>query len=322
MLRFGVIGCGAHAKKTFLPAIDRCVNSRIVAVASREESKAEELAKQFYCDAVVGYEGVLIRDDIDVVYISTPIGLHAEWILKAARSGKHVLCEKTLTTSLVDTIEAVECCRANNVALMEGFAYQYHLQHKVIKELVEEGYLGQPVLFQAWFGFPPHPSKHRYDPLLGGGALLDAGAYTIHSARQFFGREPITVSASLDRGGYEVDVHGSILLDFGEGQTALLAFGFNNMYRNAYSIWGTEGCITTQRAFSLPPDFSPSLILEKQGLRDELSVQPCDHFVRQLDEFCSGIGDANKLEAWSADAIAQARVVDVIQKTQISPRTK
>ena len=312
--RFGAIGCGNITRKAFLPALHATSCAELVAVASRSRDKAREFASQFDCEAVVGYEALLARDDINVVYIATPIALHAKWAVAAAQTGKHVLCEKALATSVEETLHILDACEKHNVAVFEGFMYQFHPQHATVRRVIDEGRIGEPVLFQAWFGFPPlHDDDIRYRPDLGGGALLDAGSYTVHSARRFFGREPVHVHASLDNGDHQVDIHGSALLDFGSGQTAQIAFGFDNVYRNSYMVWGTKGVLTLSRAFSVPPTFVPAMVLQQQDYREERSLEPYDQFVGEIEAFCMGLDDENMRLVWLEDAMRQSRVLESIR---------
>lgn len=314
--RFGIIGCASIARRAFIPALQKSSAAQLVAVASRTRQKANEFAALFDCDAVEGYDTLLAREDIDAVYIATPVGLHAEWALAAARAGKQILCEKTLARNSEETRRVMEMCEASGIAIFEGFAYQFHPQHTMLRRMVEEGQIGRPVLFKAWFGFPPIDSPHRYDPALGGGALLDAGTYTVHAARHFFCREPLRVQAILHHACNLVEIHGSVLLDFGHGQSAHLAFGFDNMYQNTYSIWGTEGVITAKRAFSLPPTFSPVVVTERQNLRKEKYIPPCDYFLEEIEMFVQGSSDPTTRRKWREDALGQAQVLESIRESE------
>jgi len=314
-LRFGVIGCANIARKSFLPALKKSASVDLVAVASRSPKKAKLFASLFNCEAVHGYDNLLNRKDIDTVYIATPIGIHAEWSIASAQAGKHVLCEKTLATNVDETQLIIDTCEKYGVAVFEGFAYQFHPQHAAVHKIVEQGQIGEPVLFQAWFGFPPIKNNHRYDPVLGGGALLDAGTYTIHAARRFFNREPVRIQASLDYKDKLVDIHGSVLLDFGNRQTAFLAFGFDNMYRNSYSIWGTKGMVTLTRAFSIPPIFSPTIILEQQSYREERILPSYDQFLGEVEVFSTGFNDPDKCRRWREDSLSHAQTLEAVRQS-------
>ena len=218
----------------------------------------------------------------DAVYISTPNAVHAETVFLAAKNKKHILCEKSLGINLKEVEEMVQCCKENNVALFEGFMYQFHTQHQFVKKLIQDGEIGIPFHFQASFGFPPiNENDFRYKKELGGGVVLDAGSYPIHSARHFFGKEPISSNAILENEGHEVEIRGTVLLNFGKSRTASLIFGFNNMYQSKYSIWGTKGMITLDRAYAVPSNFNPTCILEKQGFKEVYTLNACDHFIEE-----------------------------------------
>ena len=312
-VKFGVLGCGSIAQKAMLPALAASPKVKLVAVASRSHEKATRCAEEFNCEAVVEYENLLARNDVDAVYISLPVGLHAYWAIEAAKNRKNVLCEKTLASSLQETREIISVCQTSEVALLEGFSYQFHPQHQAVNDIIAAGDIGEPILFQAWLGFPPIDSPHRYDPALGGGALLDAGTYPIHVARRFFNTEPTILSAQLEKSGKDVDIYGSVHLKFNSGQSALVGFGFNFMYRNSYTIWGTEGIVTLSRAFSIPSYLAPTLILERQGCREERQLCAADQFRLEVEAFCEGLNDEVQRLKWSADALNQAIALDKVR---------
>lgn len=315
IVNFGIVGCGYIAKKAFIPALKKTNKAKLVAVASRYIEKAMAYAKEFNCDAVQGYKHLISRSDINAIYIATPPAKHEQLALLAAEHGKQILCEKPLAHNLKSVENIISCCQKNDVAILEGFMYQFHPQHQAVRDLVNEGEIGDPILYQAKFGFPLLlKDNFRYKRDLGGGALLDAGSYAVHSARHFFGSEPLGNSSILDNNNNEVDVHGTVLLNFGKGKTALLAFGFSNFYRNTYSIWGSIGQITLNRAFTIPAELEPKIILEKHNLRKEITLPPYDQFVGEIETFCYGINDNIMSSLWLEDAIAQAKVLDSILK--------
>ena len=150
---------------------------------------------------------------------------------------------------------------------------------------------------------------------MGGGVVLDAGSYTVHSARHFFGKEPISSNAILENEGHEVEIRGTVLLNFGESRTASLIFGFNNMYQSKYSIWGTKGMITLDRAYALPPDFKSTCVLEKQGFKEFYELEACDHFIEEIRFFCDKYSSLNNREVWYNEAINQSKVLNSILLT-------
>jgi dTDP-3,4-didehydro-2,6-dideoxy-alpha-D-glucose 3-reductase len=312
-LRFGIIGCGNIAGKSFIPALLRSEKTVLVSVASRDINKAKLFSEKFFCEVDKDYVTLIEREDIDAVYISTIPSTHEEIIILAAKNGKHVLCEKPLSTNYSSVEKVTRICRDNNVGLLEGYMYQYHSQHKKVVEIINQNHIGIPKQFTANFGFPSLPkSNYRYNPQLGGGACLDAGVYTIHSARHFFKSEPKNVYSTLFINENKVDTHGSALLNFGNGESALLSFGFNYHYRNTYMIWGTEGSITVKRAFSIPDDLSPLILLEKKDSVVEIECEADNQFLNQIDYFSDCIGDASCYELWRNDSMSQFKIVDQI----------
>jgi len=317
-IRFGVIGCGYIVKKALIPALKKSRYAELVAIASRDKNKAKSFSIEFGCNYEKDYETLLSRDDLDAVYIATVPSTHEEIILMSANYDKHILCEKPLTASYNSAKKIVDNCNNRGVRVFEGFMYQFHSQHQKVRDIISSGEIGKPILFQAQFGFPPlDKENYRYRRDLGGGALLDAGSYTIHAARHFFKHDPIDVHSRIYNKGNEVDIHGTVMLDFNEGQTAHLSFGFNNYYQNTYIIWGTDGMLTLKRAFSIPPNINPKIILEKQDYYEEVICKPDDHFVNEIDYFCEAISDNSIRISWNNDSLIQAKLIEKIMKQNL-----
>lgn len=316
MMKFAVVGCGNIARKSVIPAILKSEHCELAVCIHRNADKKAELVAAYGCDFATSLEEALQLYAFDAVYISTPIGLHKESILIAANAGKHILCEKSLVSELEDAHQVVAACSSNGVALFEGFMYQFHTQHQVVRKMIADGAIGKPFHFQAWFGFPPiGANDFRYNKQLGGGALLDAGSYTIHAARHFFDSEPAQVFAVLENEGTEVETRATIMLDFGASRTAHLVCGFNNMYQNKYEIWGTTGKLSLSRAFAVPPNFSSTLVIEQQGQKEEVAMPQCDHFKEELDFFVLHCSDLEQQQIWYKEILNQAITIHKVFKS-------
>ena len=313
-IHFGVIGCGSIAKKGFIPAILKSNNAKLVAVASRNKKNALSFSKFFKCDAEDNYESLINRHDIDAIYIATIPSTHEEIIISAANHGKHILCEKPLTYSYNSAKNIVNHCKKRNVAILEGFMYQFHSQHQIIKKIILDNQIGKPMLFTANFGFPPFDKDNfRNKNELGGGVLLDAGCYTIHAARKFFQREPINIHSIINKNSEGLDIQGIVTLDFGNGQAAQLSFGFNNSYRNNYSIWGENGHITLKRAFSIPEDYQSEIIIERLGKEEKILCEKDNHFLKEIDYFSNKILLNDLIFDSHIDIINQYKIIDKIK---------
>ena len=301
-LKFGIIGCSRIAKRSVIPAIQKSEYAELEIIGSRSTDKAKEFASEFNCDKFGSYDDVISDDSVDVGYISTPIGTHAEWCNKATAIGKHVYVEKSSTHDLKSAKEMIESAKKNNVRLMEGFMFRFHPQHQKVKELIKSGKIGEVKSFNGVFGFPAFPEGDiRYDPTnLGGGFLNDSGCYPICASRMIFDEEPLGIFSKLKKipanNEGETDVEGSIILFYENGKTATISYANGNYYQAKYEVWGTDGVISLDRAYSVPPDFTTKVTLQYNtennwdGRRTEIfEIEPKDHFLEMLDTFCKEI---------------------------------
>src|SRR5262245_62824369 len=142
-LRWGILGT-ARINRMLIPPLKASASNRLVAVGSRELARGEAYAREWEIGRVHGsYEALLADPEIDAVYIPLPNHLHAEWTIKAARAGKHVLCEKPLALTVADVDEMVAACRQAGVVLAEGFMYRHHPQTMKVKQLLDDGAIGK-----------------------------------------------------------------------------------------------------------------------------------------------------------------------------------
>ena len=316
--RVGILGCANIAEKYAIPAFKSLPNVELVAIASRERSKAEEFAARHGLEAEV-YDSLIARSDIDVIYSPLPVGLQEEWVLKAAQSGKHIICEKSITYSLESAKRMVDVCRENGVALYENFVPEFHPQHATILSLIAEGKIGTPQVWNGAYGFPPFPSGDiRYSADLKGGALNDAGCYTVFMARKIMQQEPVAITCTLAQDGQDVDIKGSAFLEFEKG-TALMSFGFDHLYQNTYSVWGSKGLVRTSRAFAIPPIMAPIVeLITNDGARDtlvSLEIPTANQFALSFDFFCQAVVVQNtkQFEEMYDRIIRQASVLEAMR---------
>lgn len=310
-LRFGILGCASIARRMMLPAFAEVPEAVPVAIASREQEKAESFAAEFGIDAAPDYDALLARDDIDAVYLPLPPALHEHWALRALAAGKHVLCEKPLTTSLASAETLVAAAQSADCVLAENWMFLQHRQLTVIDTLIDERSLGPLRLLRASFGFPALAADNfRYRRELGGGALLDAGGYTLRVARRFLGDPLRLVGSVLDTPpASSVDRFGAALLTAGESGAAEIAFGFDTFYQCELQLWFANGRMTAPRIFTAPPGLTTEITLETAGGKETIAVPPDNHFAGSLRDFASRV--TGKCPDYSG-LLAQARLVDEI----------
>jgi len=319
-IKFGIIGCSKIAQRSVIPAILESEFAEIEIIGSRSTNKAKEFSQNFNSKNYGTYEDVISNDEVDIVYISTPIGTHEEWTINAASVGKHVYCEKSSTTSFQSAKKMIDCCKTNNVKIMEGFMFKFHPQHQKVKELINEDKIGKLISFNGNFGFPAFPREDiRYDRELGGGFLNDSGCYPICASRMIFGEEPLGVSCKLSIDSETgVDTSGTSYMIFENDKTASITYGNGNYYQAKYEIWGSDGSISLDRAYSVPPDFKTNVNLmyntkpSWDGRKEEnFKIDSANHFLEMINTLCLDIsGESKSLINFEADLENQAKIME------------
>lgn len=290
-IRIGILGCADIANRLVIPNMIQTGKFDIVAVASRSMEKAVEFSNKFNCEPLEGYEKLISRNDIDAIYIPLPAGMHYEWIINSLKSGKHVLCEKALTVDLDETLSIIALARENKLCVFENFMFVFHSQFDFVKQQIKENVIGDIRLLRSSFGFPPFniDSNIRYKKELGGGALLDAGAYTTMAVHFLLGHKQQVLSSSLEKGNWEVDFQGSAMFKNETGIISQVAFGFDNFYQNNIELWGSKGKMTIERAFTAGSGYTPKVIIETQNNKTEITLPADNHFEKLLKKFAECI---------------------------------
>ncbi|MCD4716487.1 MAG: Gfo/Idh/MocA family oxidoreductase [Desulfobacterales bacterium] len=318
-LRIGVMGCADIAWRAMLPAMMECEDVCPVAIASRTEEKARKFAERFKCDAFVGYEKLLGCDSIDAIYMPLPTGLHEEWVIKTLEAGKHILVEKSFAENIRSARAMVDLAREKKMLVLENFLFPHHLQHAWVNDLIARGELGDIHLLRCTFGFPPLPGNNfRYDRHLGGGALLDAGAYVVKASQLFLGSDLRVLGAKLkyddDLG---VDIYGDAMLTNKMEQVAQVSFGFNYYYQCNYEFLGTKGKLVVERAFTAAPGFRPTIRLEHQDLKQEFTLAADNHYVNMCRFFARTVINGEDFQVHWDSLISQAKLLDAIRKENV-----
>lgn len=319
-LGIGVLGCAEIARRRMLPALSGNSRVRVAAIAGRRPERTRSFAERFGCDAVDDYDALLARSDVDAVYIPVPTGLHALWTGRALDAGKHVLVEKSATTTLAEAHQVARKARERGLALLENFAFVHHSQHAAAQQRLRDGETGELRVFQASFGIPPRPSSDiRYRPGLGGGALLDVGAYPLRAALVYLGDDVRVVGATMRQDpGRGVDVAGSVLLASPSGATAELSFGFEHGYRSRCALWGSTGRLVLEQPFTPSATDRPLMRIAWQDHLQQFVLAADDQFANVVDHFVDLVrGPAEDREAACAQILRQAALLSAVRASAL-----
>jgi NDP-hexose-3-ketoreductase len=278
---------GEHAVKNMLPAIAECKDVNLSGIYTRNKIRAEEQCKLHNC-VQYNEETDLLKDScVDAVYLSSPTGVHAEQISKCLNSGKSVLVEKTALPSLVETKELIKKAEQKGLVIMEAFMYRFHNQFQTLKKLLDSKKYGEVIKIDCEFGFPHlNDNDIRYKKELGGGAVYDAGAYTLSAARHLLGGKCDVVWAKMvKQNEFEVDIRGYASL-ISQYTLANCTWAFGASYSNKIRIWCEGAHILCDRAFSKTPNYSTAIVIEQNGsVVDTISIGCDNHFVNMLTHF-------------------------------------
>ena len=316
-IKFGIIGCSSIAKKSTIPAIITSKKSVLEMVGSRSITKAKEFSKEFTCNEFGNYDDVLNNENIDAVYISLPISMHEKWAIKAAKSGKHIICEKSATLSYSSAKKIVKECKNNNIKIMENFVFKSHPQHKKISELIKQNTIGNIHTFSSKYGFnlPRSNQNFRFNKKLGGGALNDVGCYLISASTFIFNDLPTSVYCNLEiNNKLNIDIRGSILLIFSKNRSALGSFSYNNYFQSTYDVWGTKGLIKTERAFNVPKDMKTMISLNQNDKIKKIQIPPANQFQLAIEDFCTKIKHKSNND-FEKEFLNQALIMDAVKKS-------
>jgi predicted dehydrogenase len=273
LLRIGILGC-ANIARQFVRDVAGSPAVTVAAVASRSADKAAAFAAEYDIPRHhASYQALLADAAIDAVYNPLPNHLHADWTIRAAQAGKHVLCEKPLAMNRAEAKAMFDAARAAGVMLLEAYPYWFQPQTGRLVELLQSGAVGRVLQVQASFGFTlRNPDNIRMKPETGGGALLDAGSYPVSFIRLVMGSAPRRVSALAVPGATGVDLATTATLDWGDGRQAQLRCAMDVALHRHATVVGSDGLIETEflnhtadAQTGHPWGYQPSLMRLRRG---------------------------------------------------------
>ncbi|MGH6815210.1 MAG: Gfo/Idh/MocA family protein [Hyphomicrobiaceae bacterium] len=326
-LRIGVLG-SANIARMFCTSVAPSSAVVVSAVASRDKEKAVAFARDLRIPRAFGsYEELLADADIDAIYVPLPNSMHAEWAIRAAEAGKHVLCEKPIAVSAAEAKSMFEAARRNKVVLREGYPYMAQPQTAILRGWLVEGAIGRLRLIRSSFGgYFDNPANIRLNPTLGGGALFDAGSYAVSLVRLVVDERPTRVHAAAEYGATGVDLTTVATLAFQSGLLAQVSCSFATGYHRHALIAGDNGAIETNY-LNHPPMSGPAVLQIKRGRVNTAAFEPApvpdgNGFLLQADSFARLVreGEAHWTGASPQESIDIMLTLDAIRKSASTGR--
>jgi predicted dehydrogenase len=316
VVRFGVLGAARIAPAALVKPARGVAEAEVVAIAARDRARAEKFAaKHGVASVYPDYRALIEAPDVDAIYNPLPNGLHAQCTVAALEAGKHVLCEKPLTANEAEAEQLARVAQQTGLVLMEAFHWRYHPLAGRMVELVHAGELGALRHVEAALCFPlPLFSDIRYQFDLAGGALMDAGCYTVHIVRTLAGEEPEVVGATPKLRNPDIDRAMRAELRFPGGATATIECSMwsSSLLRLRARAVGDRG---EMRVFN---PTTPQLFHRLKATADGRSR--VERFPRrptyeyQLEAFCAAVLRGEPTLTPPSDSIANMRVIDAIYR--------
>jgi len=321
---YAVIGLGRIAGH-FMPGVLGTTNSKITGLVSGHRDKAERIAAQYGVpsSSIYNYENfdeIAHNPAIDAVYVALPNSMHAEFTIRAAKAGKHVLCEKPMSVSVAEAEAMIAACKAANVKLMIAYRCLYEPTNLKAVKLIRDGALGQVQAIESAFGYNSGPGEWRLNKkLAGGGPLMDVGIYSLNACRYLTGEEPdhfAAFASTIDHDGRfnEVEENVSWTMRFPSGIVASCNTTYGASMEGYYRVHGSKGWLEASPAFNydglhLRGEFSGTMIDELNPARDP------SHFVAEAAHFSRNIQEGSEPRASGEEGLRDMRYITEIYRS-------
>ena len=321
-LHWGILGTGRIAG-VFANGVQQSQTGTLVAVGSRSQAAADTFGEKWHIPQRYGrYEDVLADQNVQAVYVATPHPFHAEWAIKAAEAGKHVLCEKPIALNHAEAMAIVEAAQRHNVFLMEAFMYRGHPQTAKLLELLRAGAIGQVRVIQATFSFqtPFNPESRLLNNALGGGGIMDVGGYCTSMARLIAGAangqavaEPTRIVAVGHVGEQtRVDEYTIASLSFPGDIVAQLFTGVQVNGENVLRIFGSEGSIFVPEPWTPRLGAALNMFVQKNdGSSEKITVENNrDLYALEADTVAAHLDERQSPTMNWQDTLGNMKVLD------------
>lgn len=319
IVKYAVVGLGHIAQVAVLPAFAHARrNSTLVAIVSGDRTKRRDMAKRYRVKHAFTYDEY---DEclrlVDAVYIALPNSMHAEYAIRAARAGVHVLCEKPMAVTVEECRQMIAAARKAQIKLMIAYRLHFEAVNLAAIDLARKGALGDLKFFNSSFSMRVRRGDIRTKRAYGGGTLYDIGVYCINAARNLFRAEPTEVSAISVNSGVatlaEIDETTAATLRFGNDRVATFITSFNAADVGAYRIVGTKGALHADPAFEYAEGLEYTLTVDGKSTRKTVGKR--DQFAPQLLYFSDCIIQDRSPEPNGEEGLQDVRIVQALYES-------
>jgi len=308
-MRLGILST-ADINRKVIPGAHASEKVELVAVASREQARADEYARTWEIPRAHGsYEALLEDADVEAVYIPLPNTMHREWSIRALEAGKHVLCEKPFSRRAADVEVAFDAAERAGLLLTEAFMYRHNPQTAKLLELVRGGAIGELRVVRTAFSYALYDADNiRLRTDVEGGSLMDVGCYCVSGARLLAG-EPESVFGQAYLGPTGTDWVFSGALRFPGDVHALFDCGTCLAERDELEAIGTEGSLFLDDPWHC---LEPVLELRRNGEVERIELEPVDSYRLELENLADAAAGRAPLLLGRDDAVGQARAIEAL----------
>jgi predicted dehydrogenase len=334
MINYGIVGFGLHGVKRLMPGFALAQNSRAVALARRDQGRAEESAREYKIPHAFSSVEELCRcPEVHAIFVTSPNSCHLVDVLTAIRCGKPVLCEKPLAMNAEEAEKMVTAARKANVLFGVAHVFRFCQSTAWIRDRIASGEVGTPTLARTEFSFfapPDHPRSWLRDrSVAGGGPIADIGVHCIDTLRFVLEDEVVRVTAfaSSDKRSGDVEAAGALALEFSKGTLATAAVSYRAEYHTNVEVHGDAGSLVSDKGLAVDFPVTVKLVRGNQPV-DQQTVSNHLAYAKQVDEFSAAIEGKAKFrapgeEGWqnqlildaAYQSIATGRAVDVPRVT-------
>jgi D-xylose 1-dehydrogenase (NADP+, D-xylono-1,5-lactone-forming) len=308
-MRLGIVST-ADINRKVIPGAHASEKVDLVAVASRDQARAEEYAKTWEIERAYGsYEALLEDPDVDAVYISLPNTMHREWSIRSVEAGKHVICEKPFSKRPEDVEAAFDAAEGAGRLLTEAFMYRHNPQTTKLVELVRDGEIGELRVVRSAFSYSLYDTENiRLRTDVDGGSLMDVGCYCVSGSRLLAG-EPESVYGQAYVGPSGTDWVFTGAMRFPGDVHALFDCGTCLPGRGELEVIGTEGSLFLDDPWH---STEPVIELRHGGGVERIELEPVDSYRLELENLADAIAGDAPLLLGREDALGQARTIDAL----------